>query len=382
MLKIFLSARPNKVFINAVVCSFFIMSMSCNEKKDSFLAKDIRAFSNFPEVDTIAFSNLFEHKYGGIERFILKDSLLISFNNHGKSRDGNQFTSYNLSNFESISFFPFGKGPCEVLGAQIMGIQDDRFWTYDITAKKFLFKELKDIIPGDTVHGGNCEDLSLKKDKAQTFELAQGVLVNDTTYVCILNGNNLKNKLAKIKLPSIDIIKEYGSFNMDYDNKMFSLNRKAYIERSFFFAKPDDNNVVALAYFFTDKFEVFNLEKNESSVFWGPHNIKNEFDVSNNINALYPLINDKTQVTYVGGYATERYLYLIYSGNYFRERHTSKGLSLTSKSIYVFDWTGKPIKELVWKENISLSAIAISKNENVLYGFDQNTNYVVSAKLE
>jgi hypothetical protein len=57
-------------------------------------------------------------------------------------------------------------------------------------------------------------------------------------------------------------------------------------------------------------------------------------------------------------------------------------VSLGSKSIYVFDWTGKPIKKLVWREDIPIRAIAISEKENVLYGYDEYSNYIVTAKLE
>ncbi|QTD37920.1 hypothetical protein JL193_01010 [Polaribacter batillariae] len=346
------------------------------------MAKDVHVFSDFPVVDTVTFNNLFEHQYGGVDNLILKDSLLITFNNHGRSRKGYQFTSYNLLTFENFSFFPFGKGPCEVLGAQTTGILGNQFWMYDITTKKFLFLKLKDIIPGESGYKENCVSLSIKKDKSKKFELGKGFLINDTTYVCTVIGSMLKNKLAKITLPNCEITKEYGNFNQDNDNKMFSLNRKAHIERSFFFAKPDNNNVVALAYFLTDKFEIFNLENNESSVFWGPHKIKNEFDVNKQTPNPYPQINDKTQVTYVGGYATKKHVYLIYSGNYFRKNLTPNGLNLASKSIYVFDWTGKVIKKIVWKEDVSIRAIAISENEDTLYAFDENSNYVVTSKLK
>lgn len=372
--------NQTSVFRNIVLV--FIMLLSCNKEKDSFLAKDIHVFSSFPKEDVITFKNLFEHQFGNVDQLILKDSLLITFNNHGRSREGNQFTSYNLSTFENFSFLPFGNGPCEVLGAQTVGILDNKFWMYDITMKKFIFLRLKDIIPGQSGEKEECVSLSIKNDNAKTFELGKGSLINDSTYVCTVIGPLLKNKLAKIKLSNCEVIQEYGSFNQEVDNKMFSLNRIAHIERSFFFAKPDNNNIVALAYFLTDKFEIFNLENNESNVFWGPHKIENEFDVNKQTSIPYPQINDKTQTTYVGGYATNKYLYLIYSGDYFRKNFTHKGLNITSKSIYVFDWKGNAIKKLAWKENISIRSIAVSENDDVLYGFDENNNYVVTAKLK
>lgn len=375
-----LYVSQSNVFRNIVVGSLVIMLISCNAERDSFLAKDIHFFSNFPEVDTVTFNNLFKHQYSNIDRLILKDSLLITKNNNGRSRQGYEFTTYNLSTFEYCSFFPFGKGPCEILGVVGCGFLDDRFWINDITSRKFLSVKLKDIIPGKSEHKENCVSLSLNKGNVAT--LGDGLLVNDTTFICKLVNSESKKKLAKVKLPSCEIIEEYGGFNQDYDNTMFLLNREAHMDRSIVFIKPDDNNIMAIAYCLTDQFEIFDLENNESNVFWGPHKIKNEFVVNKNTLNPYPQINDKTQLTYVAGFATEKYLYLIYSGIYLKKNLIPDGVSLGSKSIYVFDWTGKPIKKIVWREDIPIRAIAISEKENVLYGYDEYSNYIVTAKLE
>ncbi len=84
-----------------------------------------------------------------------------------------------------------------------------------------------------------------------------------------------------------------------------------------------------------------------------------------------PMAPDNNK-TFISLCTSERYVYALYSGKNFK----SNGLEAFSGNImYVFDWSGKPIKKFVL--NASLTQICVNRNDRELFGFSNMREPVI-----
>lgn len=112
-----------------------------------------------------------------------------------------------------------------------------------------------------------------------------------------------------------------------------------------------------------------------STVITNKNNFKPVFLCSN---YLLKIIQCKrtelTQFAFVNGYCTDKYCYLLYSGEQHETVNKNKG-----KYIYKYDWNGKLIDIVTLDRYIT--GFAISKDDSSIYAFDTESRKIVFAQF-
>jgi hypothetical protein len=143
---------------------------------------------------------------------------------------------------------------------------------------------------------------------------------------------------------------------------------------SFLFLKPSKNKCV-LASRFTDKIEIVDLNSRKSTIIRGQDMFEPDMKVmtkGNGKKIAYP--GQDSREAYVRGQVTEKYIYLLYSGNLPGGKNLFYG-----KYIHVYDWDGKPVKRLEL-DNYTKD-FAVAGNDSLLYTYDPKSKIISVAKL-
>lgn len=289
------------------------------------------------------------------------DSTLIIFNASGKN--DNFFYNYSLkNNILSKGYLKGGRGPGEAIGAISTGITGNSLWLYDITLKKILTLNKEKVLRQDKSQSANEYPI---KDDYYMINLKDSL-------TCLAVGNfHSKYKIQEIDLNSHKVLSEYGEFKNIPDNVPFDAYKSAH--ECFILTKPLGKKAV-LFYRYTDVIEIFNTEKHTSLAIKGPAGIETDLDIMKLDNGNISIRNKNTRFTFLNGAVTDKFIYLLFSGNLHDSEYLDYG-----NYIYVYDWEGNPVKRLILDRSI-LSFTVTEDNKN-MYAFDPNTGYVIQTKL-
>src|SRR5690606_2836991 len=83
---------------------------------------------------------------------------------------------------------------------------------------------------------------------------------------------------------------------------------------------------------------------------------------------------EKTRFAFVTGSVTNKYIYLLYSGKLNLVVNPNFG-----RIIYVYDWDGNPIKEIVLDRDIM--SLTVSEDDKTLYAYDPNTGFIMESNI-
>jgi hypothetical protein len=156
-------------------------------------------------------------------------------------------------------------------------------------------------------------------------------------------------------------------------SKPYTMPQKMSYE-SFLFLKPSKNKCV-LACRYTDRLEIIDLDSRKSTVVRGQDMFEPNLKVmvkSNGRKIAYP--GEESRQAYVRGQVTDKYIYLLYSGNMTAGKNLFYG-----KYIHVYDWDGKPVKRLELANYTK--DFAVTANDSLLYTYDPTSTIISVAKL-
>lgn len=336
------------------------------------MEKGNQIFTRFKkEVSLVRFTNLFKYEGGRVRSFLILDTSLIIWNGDGVE---NYFFSEYSFNTNSLvrNFVKGGRAKGEALNMLSAGILDNRtLWFYDMMLKKVAFVELTTknndqnslkvsefLMPGKMYYSAQM----LSKNRF----LGSGSVDTGDVYI--------SSVLQEIDINTKKEIHQYGVMPKAPAKIPFNSWRDA--NQGFLYLDPSFTKAV-LAKHYTDEVEFFNLRKKKSFKIKGPENIKLEFNAVSipKLNVSSP--NDKTQIGYVVGYPTNKYIYLMYLGI---PATQNRGYKVNaSTKIHVFDWNGNPVARINFSRNIM--GFAVSKDNKNIYGFDPDTKFVIKASL-
>jgi len=338
-----------------------IFLVSCvNEKKDT--VKNEIVFSDFPKNENITFENFIKFDYGAISRMFLTDTTLIVYD--WRARNGYFFYEYGLnSKLNTGKHIPHGRSKGQALGALSAGLFKNTLWMYDISLSKIIFSDL------------NTKALSVDSTTTKEYPFSPKYYNIDflDSVRLIANGNYQTPKnIQEVNLNSGKIITEYGLItNIPKDIPLYAWKRA---NEGLLVLKPTNDKVV-LANRLNDQLEIFDVESQNSITMKGPENFAVEF-TSFKSNDGMDMVgrNEKSRYGFVRAAATNEFIYLLFSGNNRSSQYIDYG-----KTLYVYDWNGKPIRKITFDRYIC--GFVVSDDNETLYAHDVSTKFIVRTKI-
>ena len=331
--------------------------MSCTKPNQIIISDNIKEFSEFPKEELITFKKLVEFTYGNPRQIITIDSTLI----FAKFTNGqeNYLHNYSLSTGKfSKPYISRGRSLNEILGLATIGFSDNYLWLNDFTGKKMMLLDKDKVINENLI---NFIRFSFKTNRNYRSILTDSLQI-------ITTGNSISEfKVQIIDLPSGNIIEEFGKLKSYAKSLTLPVITQASFSQTLL--KPTKDKLV-LAYLHTDIIEIFNLNTKKSISLQGSEKFDLEFKVYNNV----WFENENTRVAFIGGTATNKNIYLLYSGKNFSNENAFKG-----NFVFVYDWDMNPIKKI--KLDIEVYQICITDDDNTLFSYDEKTQQIVYAKL-
>lgn len=179
-------------------------------------------------------------------------------------------------------------------------------------------------------------------------------------------------KLAEVDLAAGKIVKQSFPYAPDSLHKVSRVQKMAY--ESLLVLRPS-NDKCADAARYADRLEIFDFKTGKNIVVKGTEHFEPDMITMNGHDGK-PLSarGPETRYAFVKAKATNKYIYLLYSGNNHQGDHLYYG-----KSIYVYDWDGKPV------EKINLSGyildFAVKSDDSLIYTYNPGTKYLAKANL-
>lgn len=347
----------NYISVSVILCLYLF---GCKED-EIILNKNPRFFTEFPVEDSIYFKEVFDYKVGVPSKMFLLDSNLIIFNKGGE----HFIFCYSLKNNKlSEGYLRKGRGPSEAVGAFDCGIINGSLWVHDISMKKILTTNINEILANKS---------SILFNEYRVNEFYQQISFIDSIHFLAVGIPTTSSKISEVDLISGETINELGNFSYIPPEITLEGCKDAYY--SFLFSKPSGDRIV-LPYFNTDVIEIYNIKDKTCIAVQGPENIKADFTFRRNRRGVYFAdITKNTRRTFIGGSVTDKFIYLLYSGELEMNGH-GRG---SANSIYIYDWDGNPIKKLVL--NKSASAISVSRDDKLIMAYGDATGYLLQASI-
>lgn len=340
------------------VTIFYSCKTSENEHK---LKRSAKGY--FPKEINIHFTNDFKIK-GALIRQIFPYNGNLIFHDLNVTKNY-FFHQYSLKEKKIIgSYIKKGTKKGEALGGFMSGIYNNNIiWFHDLTLSRLVTTKISSY--------------SLKYDttKVNQFKLPRhyySIQMFDSITLFGFGSNHTKEKIQMLKLNSLNNETNlFGKFESFPKNIPYYASKKAY--EGLLYLKPNNEKLV-VAYIYTDKVEIFDLKNNKTILVYGPENFEPDFTPIMKYGLQDIILGEKTKFGFVNGCTTDKYIYLLYSGKSIFGKNADQ-----SNSIYVYDWSGNPIKKMQFKENIS--SFTILNNDSEIYVFDPQTQFLLSAKM-
>lgn len=353
--------KQNTIYKFILLLIFIINLIGCqstNKVEGSY----VKAFDKFQQEGNLSFTNLFEFKKGKPSRIYSIDTTLIICDSDG-GKNGTFFYNYSLPNKKlSKGYFKGGRGPDEALTAFSVGIFENTLWSYDISLKRITIINKEKALKQE-------KNINIKQYPKKEFSYQIDFKDKNT----ILSVGNLqsKYKIQEIDLKSEKVIAEYGEFDNIPENVSFESYKSS--NDCFILAKPSGKKAV-ISYRYKDEIEIFDTENHESIAIKGPEGFDADLDLLKIGNGNQAIRNRKTRFAFFNGVATDKYIYLLYSGN----GHKSEFRDYCN-TVYVFDWEGKPVRKITLNKYVL--CLTVSKDDSVMYAYDPYTGQIVQGQI-
>jgi hypothetical protein len=189
----------------------------------------------------------------------------------------------------------------------------------------------------------------------------------------LTTGDDSTNyKISIYNLINKNIVKEFGVYDNIPNNIPFNswrLGNEGFV----FHNKISKKAIIALRY--SDKIDFFSNLDGINYTLFGPERFEPEFKITKGYKDSDIIQrNEKTRFAYLSGVTTDKYIYLLYSGN----QHESKNKDY-GKTIFVFDWDGKPILRI--NLPVYVSGFTVSKTDEQIFVSEPINKTIYSFKI-
>lgn len=330
----------------------FTLLHSCSIAQESNDAGEV--FAKFPaevKAKSIPLFNITNITVDGL--MLYQDSVLF-VRNYSKPKT-HHFLSYNLKTqaFNS-TLLSSGRKVGQSLSFLSYGISGEDLWVHDIIKDKIIFINI-------SAPGKPATEISLPKFYYSLWVWGDDKLIGSGDY-----DSNYKFEVFDLKLHTVtDSMIPYPS-NYTWQHKTAA--------ESFLYRHPSGQKCV-LAMRFSDQVEFYDFTSNTRKIIRGPENFTPYMTVmTDNSGRKISTSNAKTRYAFVKGKVTDKYIYLLYSGNKTESDHMNFG-----KSIFVYNWDGEPVKRILL-ENYVVDFV-VTSDDSVLYTYDPNKKNIALINL-
>lgn len=336
----------------------------CNESNNLNQMQG-ECFSTFPISDSVHFENYMElDSSDGKDGLYLNDTSIFLVNLSKLSKDF-LFHEFNRTTHKKIGkFFRWGTETNEVYAPISNGLFNDSIlWADDKALDKVLVASLQSKKSIDSIKiieypkVGFAYSTQLIKDSI----LLESGIYSSAKY------------LQKFDLISSKRTKEIGVF-VPPNNKYGLYTWKGAFEGFMFVNKS--NEIAAIASRYSDRVVFINIKNETVKVINGPYCFKPLFKPIKNLEMKNYMISrtSKTQFAFLKGASSNNFLYLLFSGKSEDEENYRFG-----NRIFVFDWNGLPIKELILDRLVS--GFCVDDKTHELYAIDYLNNKIIKATI-
>ncbi len=345
-----------RIILHFFSCISFCFLVSCYSQTAK---KKEKEFDSFPEKRQLNIINVFKVDSKPVDLIDLyNDSTVVLINRGVKEK--HHFYLYDLSKKEFLpSVLEFGRKEGQSLSFISYGIEKEYLWAYDINREKIIFSKIN-----------TAQDSINRYVKELTVPgfYYSVQLLNDTTLVASGDYDSpVDYKITLLNLSNGQIKKQMASYSAD-TTKPFNRPQKMAYE-SFLFLKPSKDKCV-LACRYADRIEIVNLNSSKTKVTRGPEGFEPDFvELTGNDGKKLSTRGPDTRYAFVQGKVTNKFIYLLYSGNKDGTIHRYYG-----KYIYVYNWDGTPIEKLELNDDIE--DFAITSNDSLMYTYNPKSKYV------
>jgi hypothetical protein len=288
----------------------------------------------------------------------LNDSTLIITARSISHTSGNSLIYFISKNTGSIirEIGPSGRGPAELMGVFSTSILKNEIIFYDPISYKILkYNFIRD--------SSNYQSFKIKKE----YIIDYLSVIDSNKYILLglFKGKmfNYLNLETGEEFVNIDYPKLQNQ--QDADSK-----KTGFLSYSAFpgslIKRPEHSSFA----FYSSTSELIQIIEVIGNMIIGKKQILYDLPVGNivfNQDAFIWGYNNKSKYCFIDGTASEKYLYLLYSGNYIRDKN-----SILSNCILVFDWNGNKIKKIDLDRKVF--AISVDSKDQELYAFSLNEN--------
>lgn len=338
---------------------------SCREET-VLLNEKTTVFSKFSKSEDLIFRKIYDYKKGAINRMHIKDSVLVL---HNRSRGAKYlFYNYSLHTGElSKGYISKGRGPGEILSSFSSGFTNNYFYVHDLALKKIIRAKSEAILLP------NKDSLIFDEFRFKTHTGIRIAFTDNSNYYAVENLSS-EFKIAEMDMVLDTTIAEFGEFKQIPDDLPIEVLKQAYSPH--IFLKPSGDKLV-LAYRHTDVIEIYNTKTKTNIAIQGPDNYEPSYVIGSNNRGFFSKSTDETKIAFVSGKATDKYIYLGYSGIPKKAGKEKWGFC---KYIYVYDWEGNPIKKMTLN-NEGIMSFAISEEQKKIFAFDMFSGAILEANI-
>lgn len=321
-------------------------------------------FREFPVVSQIHFEKFIQHSHDFARSVLLTDTSIFVTNDEKLPGDY-FFYEYSLSTKNLVGkYVKGGRRKGMTIGPITFGLHEKKeLFIRDISKKTVLVASLADKYSLDSI--------AIQEYASPQFGYAVQLMKNNR-----LLKTGIENTQELLQLTdyiSDSAIKTFGMLPPAPDKIPMGSWKHANV--GYLFVKPDDESKAAYAFKYSDKLQIIDLNTGKSVAIQGPDNIDVDFIPIKSGDRFLSTTTEKTVNTFRGGTVTSKYIYLLYSGLKVDTENYIFG-----KSIFVFDWNGKPVKKFEFPNYIS--GLAVTDDDATAYAFDPVTHAIIRASLK
>lgn len=301
-----------------------------------------------------------------IKLIMYKDSLLLVVNN--LNRNPYHARVFDIGTKKAVAnIWPVSGKPGGVLGFMSAGISNQLVWVKDITKNKFIVANIDSVLLNADAGPQFYSELY-----KQPYFYYDAILLNSNE--ALLSGNyDTDERLCYKNFSDSSKNKILLSYLKDDNIGASRVKKMAY--QSFMLLKPDRKRVI-LACMYADEFGIFDMATGNYKIIKGPEGFSPDLrPYKNKSGVVLGTHGDNTRYGYLSGYATNDAIYLLFSGHQWRSSHQFYG-----KKIYVYNWEGKPLKELTLKNDVI--DLVVSSDNKTLYTLNPRTGWINVSTLK
>jgi hypothetical protein len=322
---------------------------------NSFKEDEVVVFKEFPTESQLVLQKYFSVASAPVkDLYLLNDSTLCTY--VSKPYEGEYFfNAYSLNSKKVVDRYmksPAGPGFTEVSFSGLY--KKNTLWMYAFTAQYLFTSKIKSK--------NETGEPTVRTYNPSRFYYS--IQLMDSLKIVATGSEHSEHEVQEMELAWSKETADYGTLPAAPPGIPFTAWKEA--NQSFIFLKPSEEKIVTCAKH-TDEIKIYDRQTRHRLTIKGPENFAPEFTTMKATTDRFVMVRTpKTRMAFQNGAVTEKYIYLLYSGNLDEQKYVPDSKTRAAgQFIYVYDWNGNPVK----KFNLDrfITGFTVSDDNTVIY---------------